>query len=160
MPINFFESPSGRLKITCDQNALLSLSFVQEEEKILKEENAVSKNVQHWLESYFSGKIEETKFSIKPQGSPFQKRVWTLLLTIPFGDTLSYKELSFKYGNLKAIRAVAKAIGANPLPIIIPCHRIIGSDGSLVGFSGGLERKQWLLKHEAHHAQGVRELFE
>jgi methylated-DNA-[protein]-cysteine S-methyltransferase len=82
------------------------------------------------------------------QGTPFQRRVWTALGEIPFGQTVSYVELARRTGDVKAVRAVGAANGRNPIPIIVPCHRVIGANGSLVGFGGGLERKQWLLEHE------------
>jgi methylated-DNA-[protein]-cysteine S-methyltransferase len=148
------------LQIKCDKKSLLSIMFHAEQP--ISDGHFAKTNllVHNWLDSYFSGESEESYFSINPDGTSFQKSVWDLLLSIPFGKTESYKELSQRYGNLKAIRAVATANGANPIPIIIPCHRVIGSDGSLVGFSGGLDRKKWLLQHEARYASGVRELFE
>ena len=90
---------------------------------------------------------------LNPNGTEFQKKVWRQLETIPFGKTLSYLELSKQLGDVKAIRAVANANGKNPLWIIIPCHRVIGSDGSLTGYAGGLYRKQWLLNHESEYKQ-------
>jgi len=83
------------------------------------------------------------------KGTGFQKKVWEELLKIPFGKTITYKELALKLGDLKAIRAVAAANGANPVSVIVPCHRVIGSDGSLTGYAGGLWRKRWLLEHES-----------
>ncbi len=100
------------------------------------------------LQDYFDGKRKEFTFAINPIGSEFQKKVWQELLHIPFGKTCSYLELSKKLGDVKAIRAVASANGKNPLWIVVPCHRVIGSDGSLTGYAGGLWRKKWLLEHE------------
>ena len=100
------------------------------------------------LQDYFDGKRKEFTFAINPIGSEFQKKVWQELLQIPFGKTCSYLDLSKKLGDVKAIRAVAAANGKNPLWIVIPCHRVIGSDGSLTGYAGGLWRKKWLLEHE------------
>lgn len=100
------------------------------------------------LKEYFEGKRTGFDFKLNPQGTDFQKKVWKALLEIPFGKTMSYQDLSIKLGDVKAIRAVASANGKNPLWIVIPCHRVIGSDGSLTGYAGGLWRKKWLLEHE------------
>ena len=93
--------------------------------------------------------FEDFSLKLNPQGTDFQKRVWQALLNVPYGKTNSYLELSKTLGDVKAIRAVAAANGKNPLWIVIPCHRIIGSDGSLTGYAGGLHRKKWLLEHES-----------
>jgi len=101
------------------------------------------------LASYFNG--SPTTFAslpLDPQGTPFQLRVWQELRQIPWGRTISYKELAARVGNPRACRAVGQANGANPIPLIIPCHRVIAADGSLGGYSSGLERKRWLLRHE------------
>jgi len=118
-----------RVNIKCDQN---------EHIKLLKKE----------LEEYFLGTRKKFSVSLDFLGTAFQKNVWKNLLTIPFGKTISYKELSIKMDNLLAIRAIASANGSNKLMILVPCHRIIGSSGDLTGYAGGLERKQWLLDHE------------
>lgn len=100
------------------------------------------------LQEYFIGKRTEFTFKLNPKGTEFQKKVWQELLQIPYGKTCSYLELSKKLGDVKAIRAVASANGKNPLWIVAPCHRVIGKDGSLTGYAGGLWRKKWLLEHE------------
>jgi methylated-DNA-[protein]-cysteine S-methyltransferase len=100
------------------------------------------------LEEYFAGTRKSFGFKINPHGTDFQKKVWQALLEIPFGETTSYHKLSVQLGDVKAIRAVASANGKNPLWIVVPCHRVIGSDGSLTGYAGGLWRKKWLLEHE------------
>lgn len=100
------------------------------------------------LTEYFASTRKQFDFKINPQGTEFQRRVWDALLEIPFGTTTSYHALSVKLGDVKAIRAVASANGRNPLWIVVPCHRVIGSDGSLTGYAGGLWRKKWLLEHE------------
>lgn len=100
------------------------------------------------LNDYFEGKRTEFDVLLNPQGTDFQKKVWNGLLQIPYGKTMSYLELSKQLGDVKAIRAVASANGKNPLWIIIPCHRVIGTDGSLTGYAGGLWRKKWLLELE------------
>lgn len=105
------------------------------------------------LEQYFAGKRKKFNLKLNPRGTDFQKKVWQLLQNIPYGKTSTYRELSNEYGNPLAIRAVAAANGKNPLWILIPCHRIIGSDGSLTGYAGGLWRKKWLLEHERQEKQ-------
>ena len=100
------------------------------------------------LVAYFAGRLRAFDLSIAPNGTDFQRRVWSALREIPFGATMSYAELARRVSNAAAVRAVGAANGRNPIPIIVPCHRVIGSDGSLTGFGGGLPRKQWLLKHE------------
>jgi methylated-DNA-[protein]-cysteine S-methyltransferase len=106
------------------------------------------------LNDYFEGKRTDFTFKLNPFGTEFQQKVWKGLLEIPFGKTMSYLELSKKLGDVKAIRAVASANGKNPLWIVVPCHRVIGTDGSLTGYAGGLWRKKWLLEHENPTKQG------
>lgn len=101
------------------------------------------------LDAYFAGRLDALDdIPCQPDGTPFQQQVWTALRKIPAGQTLSYGALARRLGNPKAMRAVGLANGSNPIPIVIPCHRVIGSDGSLTGYGGGLERKRWLLAHE------------
>lgn len=100
------------------------------------------------LREYFAGTRRAFTVPCATDGTPFQERVWTALHDIPFGHVVSYRHVAERVGNLKGVRAVGAANGANPVPIIVPCHRVIGSDGLLTGFGGGLHRKQWLLEHE------------
>jgi methylated-DNA-[protein]-cysteine S-methyltransferase len=104
------------------------------------------------LVAYFAGRLRAFDLPLAPNGTDFQRRVWSTLREIPFGATISYAELARRVSNAAAVRAVGAANGRNPIPIIVPCHRVIGSSGSLTGFGGGLHRKQWLLRHEG--AQG------
>lgn len=105
------------------------------------------------LREYFGGHRTRFDFPLDPQGTEFQKTVWKALLEIPYGQTLSYMDLARRLGDPKAIRAVAAANGQNPLWVVVPCHRVVGSDGSLTGYAGGLHRKKWLLNHESPHPQ-------
>lgn len=105
------------------------------------------------LTEYFAGNLTQFTLKLNPQGTDFQKRVWQALVDIPFGKTTSYQALSVQLGDVKAIRAVASANGKNPLWIVVPCHRVIGSDGSLTGYAGGIWRKKWLLEHETPPVQ-------
>lgn len=101
------------------------------------------------LEAYFAGKLKEFDLPLQPAGTAFQQSVWDQLVQIPYAATITYLHMAKRLGNVKAIRAAASANGKNPLAIIIPCHRVIGTDGKLTGYAGGLHRKQWLLEHEA-----------
>ena len=105
------------------------------------------------LKEYFSGRRSEFQLKLNPAGTEFQKKVWKLLQEIPFGETVSYLEIAKRLGDPKSIRAAASANGKNPLWIVVPCHRVIGSDGSLTGYAGGLWRKKWLLEHENPSSQ-------
>jgi methylated-DNA-[protein]-cysteine S-methyltransferase len=103
------------------------------------------------LEEYFAGSRTSFDLPMQPEGTEFQSRVWDALLGIPYGTTISYLELARRIGDEKAVRAVGLANSLNPISIIIPCHRVIGADGSMTGYGGGIERKRWLLQHEAKH---------
>lgn len=146
-------TPLGFAKLEGDDTGISALAVLNHEIAVSKIIPDSLEDTVHQLNEYFKG--ERTEFSLKlnPQGTEFQKRVWHKLLTIPYGKTTSYLQLSKTLGDVKAIRAVANANGKNPLWIIVPCHRVIGSDGSLTGYAGGLSRKQWLLEHESPYKQ-------
>lgn len=148
----YIDSPLGITKISGDENGISEIS-VGYEETITEQIPINFKQAVIELEEYFSGNRKEFTFKLNPTGTDFQKKVWQELLKIPFGKTTSYLDLSKKLGDVKAIRAVASANGKNPLWIVVPCHRVIGSDGSLTGYAGGLWRKQWLLEHEKGEKQ-------
>jgi len=143
----FIKSPLGIAKIVGDDNGISIISILQEGEisSIIPNE---LKEATTQLQEYFEGKRTDFSFNLNPKGTDFQKKVWQELRNIPFGKTMSYLDLSKKLGDVKAIRAVASANGKNPLWIVVPCHRVIGTDGSLTGYAGGLWRKKWLLEHE------------
>lgn len=105
------------------------------------------------LAEYFAGQRRSFEIPLDLQGTPFQRRVWELLLHIPFGETRTYLDIALALGDTKAVRAVGAANGQNPVPIIVPCHRVIGGDGTLIGYGGGLWRKEWLLRHEGRPVQ-------
>jgi methylated-DNA-[protein]-cysteine S-methyltransferase len=142
------KTPLGFAEIKGDENGLISISVLDEEltTDIIPE---VLEDAVYQLQEYFQGNRKEFHLSLNPQGTNFQKRVWDELVNIPYGKTTSYLELSKKLGDVKAIRAVAVANGKNPLWIVVPCHRVIGSNGDLIGYAGGLHRKKWLLEHES-----------
>lgn len=145
----YVNSPLGITKIVGDEDgiAIVSVSDVgdngvsQTIPKVLEE--AVSQ-----LQEYFDGKRTDFNLKLNPKGTDFQQKVWKSLLEIPYGKTISYMDQTKKLGDVKAIRAVASANGKNPLWIVVPCHRVIGTNGSLTGYAGGLSRKKWLLEHE------------
>lgn len=142
------KTPLGITLIEGDENGITKIWVLNEEIPVTKKIPAVLKDAAQLLSEYFDGKRDTFDFLLNPRGTDFQKKVWKALLEIPFGKTTSYQELSIKLGDVKAIRAVASANGKNPLWVVVPCHRVIGSDGSLTGYAGGLWRKKWLLEHE------------
>lgn len=147
MEITYIKTPLGITKIMGDENGISVIS-VSDEGEISEQIPAVLQEAVSELMAYFEGKRTTFDFKLNPKGTEFQQKVWNGLLEIPFGKTMSYLELSKKLGDIKAIRAVASANGKNPLWIVVPCHRVIGTDGSLTGYAGGLWRKKWLLEHE------------
>ncbi len=147
--IAHYKSPIGVLEIIGNDEGIQSVAFIDEAN--FKNIEVTSKELQkcvQQLDAYFAGTKKEFDLKLNLKATKFQEKVWQALLYIPFGKTRSYLEQAKTLGDVKAIRAVASANGKNPIAIIIPCHRIIGSDGSLTGYAGGLHRKKWLLEHE------------
>lgn len=147
------KSPLGYTRITGDINGVASISILNSEESITEVIPVELEDCVYQLNEYFEGKRTQFNLKLSPQGTEFQQRVWKGLETIPYGKSCSYLQLSKQLGDVKAIRAVANANGKNPLWIVVPCHRVIGSDGSLTGYAGGLHRKKWLLEHESPYKQ-------
>lgn len=145
-------SPVGILRLTASGDKLLRIWFTDLTSVQYREQTAVLKETQRQLTAYFEGELQLFDLPLAPEGTDFQRKVWMALQEIPFGRSWSYRQLAVFLGDPKCIRAAGTANGKNPLPIVIPCHRVIGSDGSLVGFGGGLWRKKWLLRHERHPA--------
>lgn len=146
-----YESPIGIIEIMGSDEAISSVMFLEENIKINLlhgETPAVLVECYKQLEEYFKGQRYEFTFQYEFEGTEFQKTVWKTLTKIPYGETVSYRDLALLIENEKAIRAVGNANGKNKLSIVIPCHRIIGSNGKLTGYAGGLWRKEWLLNHE------------
>ena len=146
-------SPLGFTKIIGDEDGIASVTVLNSEEKATDIIPDTLEDCVIQLHEYFEGIRKEFDLKLNPDGTDFQKKVWKGLVQIPYGKTISYLNLSKELGDVKAIRAVANANGKNPLWIIMPCHRVIGSDGSLTGYAGGLHRKQWLLEHESPYKQ-------
>ncbi|MFQ5604055.1 MAG: methylated-DNA--[protein]-cysteine S-methyltransferase [bacterium] len=143
-----YQSGIGILKLTGSTEGLHSLEFTDEKSAQQNGTPACLQECVQQLSEYFQGKRKHFDLKLNPSGTPFQQSVWQQLLKIPYGQTATYLDIAVAIGKRKAIRAVGAANGRNKIPIIIPCHRVIGSDGSLIGFGGGIWRKEWLLKHE------------
>jgi O-6-methylguanine DNA methyltransferase len=153
-------TPIGALEAIADGPALVRLGFVDDEERDLADvstddQSPVFDLLEVELEQYFAGCRQSFSVPIDLRGTLFQVRVWDSLRTVPHGQTRTYAEQSRLLGDERAIRAVARANGANPIAIIIPCHRIIGAGGKLTGYAGGIERKRWLLQHEGTDVPGL-----
>ena len=149
----YYKTPLGTAKIVGDENGIQSVSVLDEDFSSALEVTSIKipdylQECVTQLEEYFNGERVNFDLKLNPQGTIFQKKVWEELLNIPYNKTRTYLEQSKALGDVKAIRAVASANGKNPIWIIIPCHRVIGSDGSLTGYAGGIWRKKWLLDHE------------
>ncbi len=162
----FYHSPIGIIKIKISDNYINELIYVDdgpeissEKIKLSFEDKRLLKKCTRQFDEYFSGKRKTFELPLRQYGTEFQQKVWNELIRIPYGKTISYLQLAQRLGNVKSIRAAASANGRNKLNIIVPCHRVIGSDGSLVGYGGGLHRKRWLLDLENKYANGVSLLF-
>ena len=147
METAFIKTPLGIAKITGDENGVCEIS-VLDDGSVSEQIPIVLQEAVSQLNDYFIGNRTDFDFKLSPKGTDFQQKVWKSLLEIPYGKTRTYLEQSKILGDVKAIRAVASANGKNPLWIVVPCHRVIGTDGSLTGYAGGLWRKKWLLEHE------------
>jgi len=151
--VAYINTPLGITKITGSSEGLSSIIVLDSEEPLTDVVPESLEDSVYQLNEYFEGIRTEFQLDLNPEGTEFQKKVWLELQNIPYGRTASYMELSKLIGDPKAIRAVGAANGRNPLWIVVPCHRVIGSDGSLTGYAGGLHRKKWLLEHESPHKQ-------
>jgi methylated-DNA-[protein]-cysteine S-methyltransferase len=149
------DSPVGALKLVAHDQALVAVMWDNEDHKRVRlaeliedRQHPMLLRVKKQLEEYFTGQRQQFDLPLDFQGTDFQQQVWQALLTIPYGEKRSYKDIAVQIGNEKAVRAVGAANGRNPISIIAPCHRVIGSSGALVGFAGGLDKKQILLSLE------------
>ena len=166
--ISFFNSPIGILEIKFSEESINAILFKttlknpgRDVQPVVTVENShpMIMECERQLQEYFDGVRRAFDFPFQQKGSAFQQQVWAELLNIPFGKTISYMELSKRIKNVKAIRAVGTANGSNAISIVVPCHRVIGSNGDLTGYSGDLWRKKWLLNHEGKFGNGVQTLF-
>jgi methylated-DNA-[protein]-cysteine S-methyltransferase len=154
---SYYDSPVGSLLLAGDGVALSLISFpsgkaARQPEADWMRRNDAFKPVKQQMAAYFAGELTDFDLKLAPQGTDFQLAVWSALETIPYGETRSYGDIAAQLGKPDASRAVGAANGQNPLPIVVPCHRVIGSNGNLTGFGGGLECKQFLLRLEQTHA--------
>lgn len=143
----YYSSPIGVLEIAGTTTAITAVNFV-DAAPAQYETHPLTQATREQLDAYFRHRRETFDLPLEPEGTSFQRRVWQELLTVPYGRLLTYQDVADALGNPKATRAVGAANGQNPIPIIIPCHRIVGSGGKLTGYGGGLWRKEWLLRHE------------
>ena len=143
----YISSPVGELVIESEDGKIITLGFLKDSKQEEKTSPVIDQCISE-LEEYFSGSRKFFSFEMDLRGTEFQIKVWNELLNIPFGKTISYEELAIRIGNIKSIRAVGLANGQNPIAIVVPCHRVIGKNGELVGYGGGLDKKIWLLQHE------------
>lgn len=158
----YFPSPLGEIEITFGNNFVYAFHFMKEgavKKEEVKEQTKLIIEIERQLTNYFEGRSKDFDLPLKLEGTDFQKRVWTELSNIPFGKTISYLQMATNLGDEKCIRAAATANGKNPFAIVVPCHRVIGADGSLTGYSGELWRKQWLLDHEEKVCGKFQKLF-
>jgi methylated-DNA-[protein]-cysteine S-methyltransferase len=160
---HIYSSPIGRIKIVANTNCIQALTFIEDTENLCTTEGVVSPPVIHQcideLIDYFNGIRTQFTVPIHQSGTDFQQKVWKELYEVPYAKTISYAELAKKLGDPKVIRAAASANGKNKIAIIVPCHRIIGSDSNLTGYAWGLAKKKWLLQHEFRIGLGVQTLF-
>ena len=146
-------SPIGELLLASDGKSVTGLYMQNQKHgarrtRDWKRDDAALKQPRAQLQAYFAGELRDFELPLAAEGTPFQQHVWRALCDIPYGETISYGELARRIGQPKASRAVGLANGQNPISIVVPCHRVIGANGSLTGYGGGLERKRWLLAHE------------
>ncbi len=149
---DYYKSPIGLIEVTCSEDEILTCNFVEKEKSVMKKPSILLEVLKQ-LNEYFEGKRVEFDLKLKLDGTVFQNTVWKALQNVPYGKTTTYKELARIIDRETAIRAVGSANGQNPISIIIPCHRIIGSDGKLHGYGGGIDKKKWLLEFEARNVK-------
>ena len=143
----YFDSPIGLVEVSGTDSAILSVEFV-DSEQVNYESNGYVKQAADQVAEYFAGHRQNFNMNLEFDGTDFQRRVWQALLSVPYGETVSYQDIANAIENPRAVRAVGAANGQNPISIVVPCHRIIGSNGQLTGYGSGLWRKEWLLNHE------------
>ncbi len=153
------ESPVGWLRLSGTEDVLYEIYFCEGNGPGRQASTPVLEETKRQLDAYFAKKLRVFDLPFQLKGTPFQQKVWGALTKIPFGQSWSYMQLATELGDPKCIRAAASANGKNPLPVLIPCHRVIGADNTLVGYGGGLWRKEWLLAHEEHPVYMYRQGF-
>lgn len=155
----YIDSPIGWLEMKTSSNSLVSISFVEQIEMNSTTQPNILQETEVQLKEYFEGIRKSFQLKLNPVGTEFQRRVWKRVENVDFSNTASYLDIAIQTGSQKNTRAVGMANGKNPIPIVIPCHRIIGTNGKLTGYAGGLERKRWLLQHEIQFSEKTGLLF-
>lgn len=160
----YLDSPVGRIRISGTIAAITEVHFLEESDESGQDSDGDAAfdliiECRNQLSAYFNGRCQQFNLPLAQAGTVFQKKVWQQLALIEYGNTISYLTLARQLGDPKVIRAAAAANGKNAIAVIVPCHRVIGTSGDLVGYAGGLHRKRWLLDHERRYAHGVRTLF-
>lgn len=159
----YYKSEIGLLEIIGTEESIKAISFIKDEEIDQSIDQAGLPSIitacLAQFDAYFRGERQEFSLKLEPEGTEFQQAVWQQLIGVPYGQTVSYLDIARRVGNEKAVRAVGAANGQNPIVIVVPCHRIIGSNGQLTGYGGGLWRKAWLLNHEKHFTSPQLALF-
>jgi len=156
---SYYNAPFGTLAIRHNEEFITAVQFLDEEHTETHKPKGIAQQCMFQLDEYFTGKLRNFDLPLGPSGTDFQMKVWKALQSVPYASTASYLDIAKLLGDEKSTRAVGAANGKNPIAIIIPCHRVIGSDSSLTGYAGGLHRKKWLLQHEAKFGLGVQTLF-
>ncbi len=149
---SFYKSPVGVLEIIASINVITSVLFTEAEPIAVTPDEPIILECKNQLDLYFKGQLKKFTLPLNPSGSEFQKKVWDQLLLIPFGSVVSYEYIARKLGDTGLVRAVGMANNKNRIPIIIPCHRVVGKNGDMIGYGGGIWRKKWLLQHERKFA--------
>lgn len=147
----YYKSPIGIIEIKAVDDLIISVEFANDDSYKVNENSKILEKALKQLDLYFKGDLKAFDVNMFLDGTEFQKKVWNELTKIPYGEIVTYKDIAKSIGNEKAVRAVGNANNKNKIPIIIPCHRVIGSNGKLIGYAGELWRKEWLLKHEKTH---------
>lgn len=148
--LDYLSTPTGTLEIQASAKGITRIVFTDSPDKPVLS-HPLLEQCKAEIKEYLAGQRQQFDVALDQQGTPFQQSVWKSLLEIPYGEVVSYRDIAEKINNPKAVRAVGAANGKNPISVIVPCHRVVGSNGSLTGYAWGLERKTWLLKHEAKH---------
>jgi len=155
----YISSPLGWLLIKTTEQAVVRISFQDSLEKNFTDHPRILEQTELQLKQYFDGKRKEFDLHLNPEGTPFQKKIWKLVSNVAYGQMVTYLDIAKQTGSEKNTRAVGMANGKNPIPIIIPCHRVIGSDKKLTGYAGGISKKRWLLQHELKYSENHNLLF-
>ena len=157
MYIQYYESPLGKMLLAADEVSLVGVWFENQKYyanglvEPIEKETEILKQTKNWLNLYFSGQQPNTLPTLHMMGTEFQKKVWHILLQIPYGKTMTYKDVANQFSKTMSAQAIGGAVGHNKISILIPCHRVVGINGSLTGYAGGIERKERLLKLEENH---------